>query len=117
MRAGYTLVIALAVMMTAGCALSRAQEPRRVVVMKFKGSKAKKLQALVADLVGKHHKVVSDKRYRKTARKLKARRMRARHIKKVATELGIDAVVEGKLVRRSRRKYTLRIQVRDASGA
>jgi len=114
MRVQHICALAFVGLMAAGCALGRAPEPpKRIAVVKFKGAKAKKLQHIVADMVGKHHDLVSYKQYSRAARKLGARRMQAKHVRRVAAELSIDAVVEGKLVRRSRRSYTLKLLVRE----
>jgi hypothetical protein len=67
----------------------------------------------VVDLLRERYVVVDDGEYRRTARELKARTMRTRHVAKVTRTLGLDAVAYGVLVKRGKKKYALRLTLRE----
>jgi hypothetical protein len=72
-----------------------------VVVLEVSGPGAKQLRNTIVGLLqDADYQLVPRKRYNDTARRLKARRLRASHVAKVATELDVDAVILGRVKRR-----------------
>jgi hypothetical protein len=101
-----------------GCGASYTREPERpkVVVLNIKGAK-KAVRGDIVELLKSEYPLIPKADYIKTARRLKAKKLRARHISKVSTELGVSAVVSGRVKRRGKRRY-LYVTVHDgASGA
>lgn len=103
-----------------GCGASSftKTEPERpkVVVLNIKGGKVVRGD-IIEVLRQSEYPLVPKREYIKTARKLKAKKLRARHITKVSGELGISAVISGRVKRRGKRRY-LYITVHDGgSGA
>lgn len=91
-----------------GCgaaAFGRGGEPERpkIVVLNVKGGKA--VRGDIVNLLQAEYPLVPRKRYVRTARSLKATKLRARHITKVSAELGVSAVVSGRVKRRGKRRY------------
>ncbi len=98
----------------AGCAgLHSEPDKPRVAVLEIRGAKSAELQNTILDILGEDYAIVYEDEYRDIARELKAKRMKRRHVKKVARRLGVEAVIYGKVVKRSRRKYTLSLRVRE----
>lgn len=84
------------------------------VVVLVKGARSARVRKMVENTLARSYDLVPGKRYHRTARRLKARRMKTRHIARVAKRLGADAVLHGTLVRKGKR-YKLRMHLRDGS--
>lgn len=93
------LTLATAVLVVTFGAHSAHADKARIAVSKFSGPKAASFEKVIVKELGKKHDMVSSKRYRSTARRLKARRATDRNITKVARKLRADAVLEGSVER------------------
>ncbi|MBT8492427.1 MAG: hypothetical protein KJO07_05170 [Deltaproteobacteria bacterium] len=87
----------------------------RVAILDFDGRGAERYERQVKKLLRPRARLISESKYRKTARKLRAHSTRSRHIAKVAEQLELDAVITGKMVRRRGKRY-VKIYVRDGQG-
>ena len=85
------LYASLVVTVLAGCAAlqSEAEKPR-VAVLEIQGAKSAELQETLLEILGEDYTIVYDDEYRDTAREIGARRMKRRHVKKVARRLGVE---------------------------
>lgn len=93
---------------------SEASEPASVAVM-IKGKKSATLRLAVEELLSDRYDVVSGKRYRKAAKRLDAQKLKPSHVAKVAAKLGVDAVVTGTLSKRGKKRYLLKLRLRDGT--
>lgn len=84
----------------------------KVVVLDIKHA-SDDVRDTVLDILAERYQVVDDSAYRHTARELDARTMKTRHVAKVTRELGLDAVAYGVLVKRGKKKFSLRMTVRE----
>ncbi len=89
-------------------------EPASVAVM-IKGKSSVSLRLAIEDLLGERYDVVSGKRYRKAAKRLRAQKLKPSHVAKVAAKLGVDAVVTGTLKRKGKKRYLLKLRLRDGA--
>jgi hypothetical protein len=87
------------------------QSDARVAVLPLAGKRARAIDKALTRVVRQRYEVVPGKRYRKAARKLKAKSSRAKHIRKVARKLDLDAVVESVLKKRGKKRYELKIRL------
>jgi hypothetical protein len=103
----------VALLVACGGAQHPEHSKKRVAFLDIRGANTADLQANVAEMLGDRYEVVSRDEYADAARSLEAKRMRASHVRKVAKHLSVDAVIQGKLSRRSKRRYLLRLRVRE----
>jgi hypothetical protein len=97
-----------------GCVVHPAgprSQPTHVVVV-LEGTKAKELTGELTDMLGDRYQIVPDKDYRKAARTLHARHVNPGNVKKLAAQIGADAVIVGQIGRRGHDRYRLRLQLR-----
>jgi TolB-like protein len=92
-----------------------AQAKKTVVLLEFRGPEGAKVRDAVMAALTERYQLVPDQEYQRAARRLKARRMRPAHVAKVAEELGIDAVIHGKIRRRRGRRLAVVVTVRDGT--
>jgi len=93
------------------CVSARAPRAPRIAVAFIDGSES--AQRALSKAVDRRYHLVSTRSYAKTARKLDAESDRSKDVKKVARKLKIDAVVMGEFVKKSKKKYELRLVLRE----
>lgn len=101
------LITALSLSMLVGCGglgYTKNENRPKVVVLNIRSGKAVRGD-IVEVLKAKDYPLIPKKRYIQTARRLKAKKLRARHISKVSSELGVSAVISGRVKRRGKRRY------------
>jgi hypothetical protein len=106
-RACAVLVIAF-FMALAGPAFAK----KRVVVLGFAGPQAGKAEAAVTAAVKKKSTVVSAASYKKAKKKLKIKKLTDKNQSRIAQEIGVDAIVSGKVARKGT-KWSLTVTVRE----
>jgi hypothetical protein len=110
-------VLLAAVVMLSGCGLKAllngGNAKQRVVVLEIERTKSPHFRSAINDALEQRYQVVHRSDYNRTARKLKAKAMTRKNIAKVSGELNLDAVVQGRVVRRGKR-FVLRLRVREA---
>ena len=75
----------------------QAEKPG-VVVLDVKGKRGAKARAAIVELLQEsEHRLIAKKQYMDTARKLRATKLRAKHIREVSAELGASAVIAGRV--------------------
>ncbi len=94
-----------------GALPAAAAAKKKVVIFDFSGPRASRFHAKVRAIVKKHYTVVSDSRYAKMARRLRAKRPTQRNVIKVSRKLSVAGLVTGKVKRRHGR-YELVLRVR-----
>ena len=96
--------------------LASAGEARaeRVAVAPFTGPRAASFQRAATAGIGKRHTVVSSARYRKAARRLKARKPTGRNVKRVGARLKVDGVLIGSVKKRGG-SYQLQLWLRSTA--
>lgn len=107
---GALIAFALALGALPGAAAAK----KKVVIFDFSGPRASRFHAKVRAIVKRRYTVVSDSRYGKTARRLKAKRPTRKNVIRVSRKLSVAGLVTGK-VRRRHGRYELVLRVR--SGA
>lgn len=98
---------------TGGLAVAHgaASAKKRVVILDFSGPRSSTFEKKVTALVKKRNTLISESRYIKTSKKLKATKPSSRNVSRVARDLGVDAVVIGSVKRRGTR-YELKVRIR-----
>jgi hypothetical protein len=91
-----------------------ADAQKRVVVLDIEGARTAKLQRSLSQLIGGEHRIIPATKYRRTAKRLRARKVNPRNVAKVSARLQADGVVQGMIVA-SRGRYTLSLRVREGS--
>jgi|GEM_PF-4446146 len=90
---------------------SAIAEQRRVAVLSVEGARNAKLERVLRKMVKEEHVVVSNRVYRKAAKRLRARQLNAEHVAEVAAYLEVDGVLEGTLhPKKNGYKLTLRLR-------
>lgn len=87
--------------------------PRVVVVLD--GPRSAAMRKKVERMLAEHYRIVPTTKYRKTARRLKARKMRDRDVARVASKIGADAVLHGVVSRKGKKRFKLAISLHDGS--
>ena len=100
---------ALLLVGTAACASGASSRDARIVVMPISGNSS--ASKAVHKLVDSRYELVSSKKYKKAATKLKARSTKSKHVRKVSRKLDVDALVAGSFVKKGKRKYDLRLSL------
>jgi hypothetical protein len=86
-----------------------ATKPRLAIVVE--GSRSGAVRKDIEKMLGEHYDVISTDSYQKTAKRLKAKKMKDRHVAKVAAKLEADAVLHVVLGRKSRKGYKLALHL------
>ncbi len=90
---------------------------KRVVVLDIEGARDARLQKSIAKLVRSKHEMVSARKFMRTAKRLRVRRLNTDAIAKVCGRMAIDAVVRGTLIADDDERYVLKLRVQEgASG-
>jgi hypothetical protein len=97
-----------------GPTASWAGSDERVAILDFDGRGSERFERHVRKIVKREATVISDRRYQRTARKLGARSMHAGDVAEVAAKMELDAVVNGRMVKRKGKRY-LKVWVRDGA--
>lgn len=92
--------------------VAHADKKKRVVVLEFEGKSADKFHESVETLVGKHHEIVPVDKWNETATNIAADGKLPERIRKIAKKLHVDAVITGKVEKKSG-KYTVKLKLRD----
>jgi hypothetical protein len=93
-------------------AAAPAWAKKRVVVLGFSGPKAGQAQGAVTAAIKKKHTVVSAGQYTKAKKRLKVKKLNEKGHAKIAADLGVDAIVTGKVARKGT-KWSLVVVVRE----
>ncbi len=112
------LIAAVATIYLSGCAALQpkpAPQKKRIVILKLRGPKSKMVRNELVKVLEQRYHLVPQALYREMAKKLRARSMRPKHVEKVAAELNLYAIIDGRVMRRKGKKLALRLNVR--SGA
>ncbi len=112
-RVLFTLVAGIVGVLLTGIPHAEAAK-KKIAVLDIEGARSADLRESVEGIVKKKHGVVAGRAYAKAARKLKAKRMNDRSVKKVATYLEVDGVLEGMLVAEED-GYVLRLRLREGA--
>ncbi|MBA3459412.1 MAG: hypothetical protein H0T46_05595 [Deltaproteobacteria bacterium] len=108
---------ALGFVLCAMMATSHADARKRVVILDIADPGGAKVSAAIAQVIRRTHTIVSTRDWNRTAKELAASTTAPRSLKKVATKLRIDAIVETSIEKR-RGRYVIRIKLHDgANGA
>ena len=91
---------------------SQANEPASVAIA-IKGKNATKVRSAIERELAKRYSVVPGKQYETAARRLKARKLNAKQVAKVAADLGVDAVLTGTLRKKGKKRYLLAMSLRE----
>lgn len=75
-----------------------ADAKRSIALLEIEGARTDRLYKQIRAVVGKRHKVVDEKEYRRAANKLNKKKINPAHIRKVCGYLEIDGVVDGQIV-------------------
>ncbi len=94
-----------------GALPAAASAKKKVVIFDFSGPRASRFHAKVRALVKRRYTVVSDSRYAKMARRLRAKSPSKRNVVRVSRKLSVAGLVTGK-VRRRHGRYELVLRVR-----
>jgi len=97
----------------AASATSARAEKKKVVLLKFKGSKAKAIRKGVLKVLKKKFKMVGQAKFVRMQKKLRAKKINERNVAKVAQRLEVHGVVFGKISRK-RGRYKLKLTLRAA---
>lgn len=96
---------------------SHADARKRVVILDIEEPGGAKVSAAIAQVIKRTHTIVSTRDWTRAAKQLEARTTTPRSLKKVASKLRIDAIVETSIEKRHGR-YVIRIKLHDgANGA
>lgn len=82
----------------------------RVAVISIEGNDS--ANALVQQAVNNRYDLVTSKRYNRAARKLKAKSLESKDVRKVSRKLDIQALVDGEFLKKGKKKYELRLTFR-----
>lgn len=107
-------VLTLCVASAAVAPRTALAEKRRVAVLSVEGARNGKLERSLRRLVKGDNVVVSNKVYRKAARRLRARQLNAQDVAEVARYLEVDGVLEGTL-HPGRDGYKLTLRLREGA--
>lgn len=97
----------------AGEPAAEAAKPKLVVV--FNGPRSAAMRKRVERMLAQDYEIVPSMRYRKTARRLRATRVKQRNVARVASKIGADAVLHGVLRRKGKRRVRLALRLRDGA--
>ncbi len=89
-------------------------DAKKLVILEFEGPKAEKFRADVEAALKKSHTIVALDKWLAKAEDLEAEKVTARNVKKVATKLKVDGVIQGDVEKRGSRYY-VHIKLRDGS--
>jgi hypothetical protein len=108
----WPIVVAL-VAALAACGRGTAADTRpKVALLDIRGGGGGVRDA-VQDMLADDYRVMSAGEYAQTARRLRAKKLKNAHVRKVARKLGLEAVVYGTLKRQSGSRQLLQLIVRD----
>jgi hypothetical protein len=113
-RLGRAGILALAIAVGVTAWLDAAAADKRVVVLDIEGTRSSALRDTVADLIAAEHEVVAGREWERAAQRMNITRMSPRNVTRLASQLGVDAVLEGTLVPDGKR-YLLRLRLRDGT--
>ncbi len=108
-RSKYWLVLAL-LLVGSFAHHADAGSKKRVVVLSISGSHGRKFHVELVRLLKHHHRVVSTRKWEKTADKMSASDLNESNIKKIARKLKVDGVIECRY-RKRRGNYLLRMKL------
>ena len=87
-----------------------AAQEHRVAVLKIEGARTAKIRKSLEELVANEHAVVSHRSYKKTARRLRAKKLNPSQVARVADKLRLDGILSGTIVAwKGRYKLMLRL--------
>ena len=95
-----------------------AQAPAPVtpsVVVVLDGPRSAAMRKKVERMLAEHYRIVPTAKYRRTARRLRARKMRNRDVARVASKIGADAVLHGVVRRKGKRRFRLAVSLHDGT--
>ena len=78
-------------------------DAKKLVILEFEGPKAEKFRADVEAALKKSHTIVALDKWLAKAEDLEAEKVTARNVKKVATKLKVDGVIQGDVEKRGSR--------------
>ena len=112
---GARISFPLVCLLVAGCGLLSPRSSKRVTIVPFSGQESGEFQSLVEQVVSKTEwELVSPDVYGWTAKKEGADLSKGSDATRISRRFGIRAVVQGRLVRKNKRRSTLKLTVRDA---
>ncbi len=114
-RAPALLVALLFALVTVAGFSRTATAEKKIVVFKFTGKRPAKIQKAVVNMLKKEHTVVTQARYNRTAKKLRAKRRNNENVAKVLQKLEADGVVVGSVKKKRGRVYRVIIKLRSAT--
>jgi len=88
---------------------------KKVVVFKFTGKRPAKIQKAVIAMLKKEHTVLTQARYNRIAKRLRAKRRSDENVAKVLQKLEADGVVVGSVKKKRGRIYRVTIKLRSAT--